>query len=109
MTDKPDPAPESDDPQLLAAKLAGETAKIPWSQLQRFFAQGRAVEVRAGTDLIAVGTAMSRDETDRIETWMAEGRVRPVPDDQAKRWVSEDALVWALVVRPWVLVQVVSD
>lgn len=109
MTDKSDPAPESADPELLAVKLSAETAKIPWSQLQRFFAQGRAVEVRVGTDLIAVGAAMSRDQADRIETWIAEGRVRPVPDERAQQWVREDALVWALVVRPWVLVQAVSD
>jgi hypothetical protein len=105
MRDDPDAARELDEAPLLAAKLTGETAKIPWSALQRFFAQGRVVAVRTGTDLVAVGAAMSRDERARIEAWMAAGAIAPVSDEQAKHWIETDALVWALVVRPWVLVQ----
>jgi hypothetical protein len=99
---------QSDD-GLLEAKLTGETAKIRWSELQRFFAQGRAVQVQAGTDLIEVAAAISRDQTARVEALMGEGRLGPVSDDQARAWIADDALVWALVVRPWVLVQSVAD
>ncbi|MCK4706074.1 MAG: DUF2288 family protein, partial [Gammaproteobacteria bacterium] len=29
----------------------------------------------------------------------------PVADKQAKNWYDEEAMVWAVVVKPWVLVQ----
>lgn len=97
------------DDSLLEVKLTAETAKIRWSELQRFFAQGRAVQVREGTDLIQVAVAMSRDQAERIEALMRDGRVRRVSDAQAREWITGDALVWALVLRPWVLVQGIID
>lgn len=90
---------------LVHAKLTGETATIHWAALQRFFAQGRAIEVQPGLDLIEVGMAINADDADRVEAWIAAGQLAPVPDGRAKQWIDADALVWALVVRPWVLVQ----
>ena len=109
MTASPDQPQSPDDQARLAAKLMAETAKIPWRDLQRFFAQGRAVEVQADTDLITVAVAISRGAAEQVEAWMAARRVRPVTDKQARRWLCDDALVWALVVRPWVLVQAVRE
>lgn len=109
MTESPDQATGPDEDTLLTAKLTAETAKIPWRELQRFFAQGRAIAIRDDTDLIAVGIAVSRDAADRVKAWVASGCVGPVSDEQARQWVRDDALVWALVVRPWVLVQPVRD
>jgi hypothetical protein len=100
---------DPDATQLLAAKLTAETAKIRWSELQRFFAQGRAVRVAPTMDLVEVGLALSRDDAAQLERWMAEGRVERVNDAEARRWIAADAWVWALVVRPWVLVQAVED
>jgi hypothetical protein len=99
----------TEDPHLLAAKLTAETAKIPWRELQRFFAQGRAIQVAPSLDLIDVAARIADDDAEQVEAWMNAGKVEPVSDHQARQWIDADALVWAVVVRPWVLVQPVTD
>ena len=93
------------DPEVLRAKINQETAKIPWSSLQRFFAKGTAIWVDQGLDLVDVASAIADDAAERVDAWMSQGRVAKVSDVQARRWVEQDALVWAVVVKPWVLVQ----
>ena len=89
----------------LRARINAETAKIAWHELQRFFAQGYAVGVAPGLDLIDVAVAFSRDDNERVAVWMEAGRVGPVSDSQALEWFDANALMWCVVVRPWVLVQ----
>ncbi len=48
---------------------------------------------------------MSRDNADLFKQWMEEGKVDVVGDEQAQAWYEADAEVWALVIRPYVLVQ----
>lgn len=97
------------DSELLRAKINQETAKIPWSSLQRFFAQGTAVWVGQDLDLVEVALAIAEDSAERVGGWTSEGRVSRVSDEQARSWIENDALVWAVVVRPWVLVQDLGD
>jgi len=97
------------DPHLLAAKLSAETAKIPWRELQRFFAQGRAIQVAPSLDLIDVAARIGGDDAGQVEAWMNAGKVKRVSDQQARQWIDADVLVWAVVVRPWVLVQAVTE
>lgn len=92
--------------QLLRAKLLGETAQIPWAELLRFFAQGRAIWVADNLDLIEVAEAFSKDNRRSVEQWLAAGEVAPVSDEKAQGWLNREQLVWSVVVRPWVLVQV---
>ncbi len=89
----------------LRAKLFGETASIRWWDLQRFFAQGKVVRVAADLHLIEVGLALSRDQTDVFRDWLAKGQVALVTDQQARAWFATDARLWALVIKPWILVQ----
>jgi hypothetical protein len=93
------------DPQVLRAKLNGETARIPWSELQRFFARGVTVWVAPDLDLVDTGLAFAQDDAALIQGEMARGRIAPVADDQARDWLAVGAELWALVVSPWVLVQ----
>lgn len=89
----------------LKSKLNLETAKIAWAELQLFFASGKAVSVDTSLDMIDVACAMHLDHAAQIQDWMAKGLIGQVSDDQAKSWHKADAEVWALVIRPWVLVQ----
>ncbi len=101
-----DDSNESDDSEQLArASLNLETAKIPWSELQRFFAGGVAIGVAPELDLLEVAYQMSQDNKPCIARWMADGQVAAVSDEQALQWLQADAEVWSVVVRPWVLVQ----
>ncbi len=87
------------------ARINAETAKIAWRELQRFFAQGHAIMVARQLDLIDVAWEMSRDNRGAIEAWMAAGQVGQVTDGQAIEWLESDAIMWCVVVKPWVLVQ----
>lgn len=90
---------------LLKNEILSETAKIPWSELQRFFAGGKAIYVADDLDLIEVALQISNDNTDLVGQWMADHKLVHVSDAQAVSWCDDDAVVWAVVVKPWVLVQ----
>ena len=82
-----------------------ETARIAWKELQRYFASGVAIAVSSELDLVEVAYQISEDNKAQVAQWMAEGKVGRVSDQQALAWYEADAEVWAVVVRPYVLVQ----
>ena len=94
---------------LLKDEIHSETSKIAWSELQRFFAAGNAIFVSVDLDLVEVALQVSNDNSIIVKQWMDEGKVAPVSDDQARYWFDSDATVWAVVVKPWVLVQDIKD
>lgn len=93
---------------LERAKIVSETAKIPWLELQRFFAAGKVMLVGAELDLVDVAHAFQLDNLEQVKAWTESQQVSPVSDDQAKQWVADDASLWAVVVKPWVLVQTIT-
>ena len=100
-----DPDKFAEDDDVLRAKINAETAQIAWTGVERFFAQGKAVFVRPELDLVDVAFVLARNQSDRLQAWIDAGLVQPVSDAQAREWVNADALMWSVVVRPWVLVQ----
>ncbi|MDO9046613.1 MAG: DUF2288 domain-containing protein [Methylobacter sp.] len=82
-----------------------ETSQISWKELQRFFAGGAAVFVAPGLDLVDVAYQFSIDNKDQVALWMQSNQVALVSDQQATDWFEADADVWAVVVKPWILVQ----
>ncbi len=101
MTDKIDEA----DPQLVRAKINSETAQIPWKELQRFFASGRSFYVDTSLDLVEVAFNFHQDDSKQVRQWLDSEEVLAVSTEQAKRWIEQDKSVWAVVVKPWVLIQ----
>lgn len=101
-------SPEQD-AGLIREKVNLETAQIPWRELQRYFAGGLAVDVAADLDLVDVAFQFARDNKVQVEQWLAAGKVAKVNDQQAKAWYEDDVRVWAVVVKPWILVQLSAD
>ena len=91
--------------ELLRAKLLGETARAPWNELQRFFAQGLVIQVNKGVDMIEVAMALAEDNKARFEHYLSANEAGPVTDAQAIEWIDTDATLWTVVVKPWVVVQ----
>jgi hypothetical protein len=89
----------------LRTKINLETARLPWSELARHFAQGTVVYVSEELDLIDVAVRISHDDKDSIAAWMAAGKVGKVTDLQAETWAASEAQLWASVVSPFILVQ----
>ena len=92
-------------PSELDIKLNRETARIPWRELQRFYAQGAVIAVGQNMDLIHVAKAFAEDDSPWIAALLEAGDVARVGESQASQWFDEDREVWAVVVAPWVLVQ----
>jgi hypothetical protein len=94
---------------ILRTRLNSETARIAWKDLLRFFAAGTVIAVSDELDLVEVAIQISNDNKAQIEQWMIEKRVDKVSDSQAKGWLETDATLWAVVVRPWILVQQATE
>ncbi len=97
-------APDKKD-DLLRATLNLETSQMSWKELLRHFAAGTVIFVSDDLDLIDVAARISNDDTTSVRQWMAEKRVAKVSDMQAAAWLESDAMLWAVVVKPWILVQ----
>ena len=95
--------PEND--TELRIKINLETARLPWAELERHFAQGTVVYVNEQLDLVDVAVRISHDDKASIAAWMAEGKVGKVTDIQAQTWAQSGALLWTSVVNPFILVQ----
>jgi hypothetical protein len=93
------------EPDVLKAKIVSETARISWSELQKFYAAGSVVEVSAELDLVDVAFAFSQDDKAAVQHWLQAGLVDRVADTRAQLWVEQQAELWAVVISPWILVQ----
>ena len=96
---------EQDKDAELKTRLNQETSKLKWTELQRHYAGGNVVVIDEALDLIAVAVAIARDDAAAVKKWMADGRLARVSDIQAAAWLQADVELWAVVVKPWVLVQ----
>lgn len=95
--------PEQD--EVLYAKINMETAQIPWKELERYFAAGRVISVNDCVDMIRVATLMASDDTKAVSEMLDKKQIERVTDAQAQIWFDSDAVLWTVVVRPWILVQ----
>ncbi len=96
---------QAQDNIALHTKLVQETAQIAWVELQRYFATGAVIYVSDSLDLIDVAMRISNDDKSAIEQWMQTRQLGKVSDNQAQEWLETEAIVWSVVVNPWILVQ----
>ncbi len=91
--------------QQVISDLHLETAKIPWNELQRFFAGGKLLLLDSREDMLDVAASLVANDVERIQSLIKQELLVHPNDEQAKCWVAEDAELWAVVLKPWVLVQ----
>lgn len=89
----------------LKERLNLQTARISWSEIERFFARGRVLDVAAEIDLIEVAVALTEDNVEKFDRWTQTSQVRHLSDATAKQWVKDDNNLWAVVIAPWVIAQ----
>ncbi|GGC96863.1 DUF2288 domain-containing protein [Undibacterium terreum] len=94
---------ETDD--ILKTKLIQETAQFPWKELLRHFAAGTVIAVSPELDLIEAALQVTKDNKEAVTRWLTSGDLAKVSDLQAKAWLDDNASLWTVVVRPWILVQ----
>lgn len=91
--------------ELEKEKVHLETAKIAWTDLQRFFAKGEVVWVSGELDLVEVAHQFSLDSKAHVKNWLENQQIALVSDTQALNWFETNAELWAVVVKPWILIQ----
>ena len=96
---------DNDREALLKREYLAQTARIPWRDLQTYFAHGSVVQVHNSLDLVDVAVQLGLDNTEQFKRWIASEEVQAVSDTCARAWLDEDVSVWAVVAAPWVLVQ----
>src|SRR6202012_5028325 len=93
MTSPDTPQDSSQSP--LYDKLLRETAKIGWSELERFFARGMLLLVARDLDLVSVAEAIANDNTEQVSQWLASGLVERVQANTAADFAARDPELWA--------------
>ncbi|HER35381.1 MAG: DUF2288 family protein [Halothiobacillaceae bacterium] len=93
------------DDETLYADLVGQTAKVDWDEIERFFAKGQVLKVAASLDLVEVAFTVIRDRRDQVAAWQQADELAPLDADTARRWAVGQGTLWAVVTPPWVLVQ----
>lgn len=88
-------------------KINRETARIHWNELETHFAAGNVVSVAKELDLVLVAKAMAEDDAAAIKQWMDAEQIMPTSTKQALEWQACNAELWAVVIKPWILVQAV--
>ena len=92
----------------LRAQLNGETGKLTWKELERYFARGVVIRVARSLDLVAVAASIAQDDKASVEHWMNEDLIGRATTEQALDWQQRQVDFWAVVTAPWVLVQEVG-
>ncbi len=95
--------------EVLKSRLNTETAKIGWTEIQRFFAKGQVFIVAPELDLVDTAARMIHDEKVTVEKWLEQVQIRQATTDDAKHWNENDPDLWAVVVAPWILVQEANE
>lgn len=93
------------DNEVKKEEILLETSTVPWHELQRLFASGVVIWLASELDLVDTACLMARDDKEAIENLMVQNKIQHVSNDQAKRWYTDNTLLWSVVVKPWVLVQ----
>jgi len=96
-------------PRSILEKLHSETALMHWVDLQRFFAQGKVLNIDKSLNLVETAVLFAKDAAESIEPLITSEQVAAPSNDQARAWFAANAELWAVVVAPYVLVQEASE
>ncbi len=86
-------------------KINQETARIHWHELQGHFASGNVLHISTTLDLIAAAKAIAEDNTTQVKQWLEQNLIQFVSDTQAKNWHQNNTELWAVVIKPLIVVQ----
>lgn len=89
----------------LDQKINLETARINWHELQTHFARGVCIYVAPELDLVNIAHMIATDNSAAIALLIQEGKIGKVSDIMAQQYYDCNQPMWAVVVMPYVLIQ----
>lgn len=90
-------------------KLNLETAKISWKELELFFAKGNLLVIEPDEDLVEVAELIASNQPDKIEKLILDKKISFVVPDWVRKNCQPTTDLWAVVVAPYVLCQLVAN
>lgn len=97
------------EPNSILEKLHSETALMHWSDLQRFFAQGKVLCVAESLNLVRTAALFADDNAKDLAPLIDAESVCAPSNDQARTWFDQNIELWTVVVAPYILVQEAKD
>ena len=91
--------------QLLREEFHQQTSRIPWHELQTYYAHGSVIRVGDKLNLVEVAVQLGMDNAEQFQAWIAAGDIASVSEAEAQAWFDSNPTLWAVVAAPWVLVQ----
>lgn len=95
----------TEDQEITRETINLETARINWKELEVYYAADNVIYVSAELDLTEVALQIIKDNAKSLKNWMTKSKIDVVTDDQAKIFHDTEASVWAVVIKPWILIQ----
>ncbi len=92
----------------LKQKLNLETAQISWQELELFFAKGCLLQVEKGLDLVTIAEQVASNQKDQIEALILNKKIAFVTAEWAKKNCQPTTQVWAVVIAPYVICQLIN-
>ncbi|MGX5174119.1 DUF2288 family protein [Aliikangiella sp. IMCC44653] len=94
----------------LTEKLNLETAKVTWQEIERFFAKGNLLVVDTDIDLILTAEMIAKNEAKKLEPLTEQEKVHFATPEWVKNHCQEETVrLWAVVVAPYVLCQLIRN
>jgi hypothetical protein len=90
-------------------KLAAEVLAATWRDLRPHHERGGLVLVRQDLDLLDAAVALADDRTDRLQVWLAVGRVVRCDEAAAADLAARSPRFQFVIVQPWVVAQELPD
>ena len=105
----------SEDQEVSRVTINLETARISWKDLEVLYMdvlmlRSHGCERAAPQHyqkLLSTEVALQiiKDNAKSLKNWMTKGKIDTVTDDQAKQYADTQTSVWAVVIKPWILIQ----
>ena len=90
-------------------KLEKYSGNVDWSYLKPHFEAGSMIYVDPSLDLKTAGLAFANDDQAQVQAWLKAGDLVQPCDLHAEHWKDSNTHFNAMIVRPFVLAQPLSD
>ena len=91
-------------------KFENDLGVVEWRSVRAHLARDSVVLADPHMDLVAVAVAVARDDTARVASWIAEGRLTKPSEERLQRLETRpDTPFRLLIARPFLLVQEVGE
>lgn len=90
-------------------KLEKYSGEVDWTYLKPHFEAGSMIYVDPTLDLKSAGLAFANDDQTQVKAWLKSGDLVQPCDLHAEHWKQTNTLFNAMIVRPFVLAQPLSD